>query len=120
MPTIEVKGKDLLEVVKQLPPKEFDAFINGALSLRAQPKASTLLRKETKRIKQIGHGLPVDLCKRQAELAGRLKKGTLTPAEHQELLEITHVKESRDAERAAAPVQVLMRQMGNQAPPIHV
>ena len=129
MPTIETRSKELLEAVKQLPPKEFDAFINGALSVRGHPKSATLSPKETKLIKQINRGLPVDLCKRQARLVGRLKRGTLTSAEHEELMTLTHQAESRDAERAAAllelaelrglPVRMLMKQMGIQAPPVH-
>lgn len=125
----KVKRLDLLEAAKQLPPAELEAFINGALSLRAQAKATTLSKKETKLIKQINRGLPAELCKRQAWLTGRLKKEILTATEHQELLHLTHMAESRDAERAAAllelaklrglPVRVLMKQMGIQAPPVH-
>jgi hypothetical protein len=36
MPTIEISGENLLDAVKQMPPEEFDAFIERALLLRAQ------------------------------------------------------------------------------------
>jgi hypothetical protein len=110
-------------------PEEFDAFIERALSLRTERRESRLSAKETRLIERINRGLPEELCKRYAQLAGRRKKGSLTAREHAELLELTHQAESRDADRAAAlvelaklrrlPVRALMKQMGIQAPPVH-
>jgi len=107
---------------------DFDAFLEEALLLR-NPSRPTLSAQETKLIRQINRGLPVDLRKRYAQLSGRQKKGTLTATEHKELLKLTHEAESRDADRAAAlvelaklrrlPVRTLMTQMGIKAPPIH-
>jgi hypothetical protein len=129
MPTIEVSAKELLEAVKQMPPEEFDAFIEQALSLRAQPRGASLSAEETQLILRINRGLPEAWCKRYAQLSQRRKKGKLTAAEHEELLKLTHEAESRDADRAAAllelaklrrlPMRVLMKQMGIQAQPIH-
>lgn len=128
MPTAARNGKDLLDAVKQMPPEDFDAFIEEALSLRKPPR-TTLSAQETKLIKQINRGLPVELRKRCSQLAGRQKKGILTATEHEELLKLTHEAENRDADRAAAlvelaklrrlPVRTLMKQMGIKAPPIH-
>jgi len=129
MPTLEAKGKELLEVVKQMPPEEFDAFIEQAVSLRPRPTSATLSGEATKLIKQINRGLPEGLSGRYAQLAARRKKGRLTAPELDELLELTHQVESRDAERAAAllelaklrgmPLRLLMKQMGLGTPPIH-
>jgi hypothetical protein len=128
MLTNAVNGKDLLDVVKRMPPEDFDAFIEQALSLRTPPRAR-LSAQETKLIKQINRGLSLQLRRRSAQLSGRQKKGNLTAQEHEELLKLTHEAESRDAERAAAlvelaklrrlPVGTLMKQMGIKAPPIH-
>ncbi len=128
MPTTAVNGKDLLEVVKRMPPADFDAFLEEALLLRKPPRA-TLSAQETKLITQINRGLPVQLRKRSAQLIGRQRKGVLTATEHKELLKLTHEAESRDAARASAlvelaklrrlPVRTLMTQMGIKAPPIH-
>ena len=128
MPTIEISEKELLEVVKRMTPEEFDAFIEQALALRAPPKAATLSAEETNLIQRINRGLPVDLCKRHAQLTMRRKKGNLTAEEHQELLELTRQAESQDVDRASAllelaklrrlPVRMLMKQMGIQAPAI--
>jgi hypothetical protein len=128
MPTTARNGQDMLDAVKQMPPEDFEAFIAAALSLR-RPALATLSAQETKLIKQINRGLPLELRKRCAQLRGRQKKGILAAEEHGELLRLTHEAESRDADRAAAlvelaklrrlPVRTLMKQMGIKAPPIH-
>lgn len=128
MAATHVNGKDVLDAVKQMRPSEFDAFLEKALSLRTQPRTATLSRIETRLIKRINRGLPGELCKRHAQLTRRRRRTSLSAAEHQELLNLTHEVESRDADRAAAlvelaklrglPVRVLMKQMGIEAPPI--
>jgi hypothetical protein len=129
MPTIEISPQNLLEAVKQMAPKEFDAFIERALSLRAPSKPSTLSARETKLISRINRGMPEKLSKRCGQLTQRLKKEILTADEHLELLELTREAENRDADRAAAllelaklrrvPLRILMKQMGIEPPPVH-
>ena len=105
MPTIEISGQNLLDAVKRMAPNEFDAFIEQALSLRAQPRPSTLSARETKLIARINRGLSEEFSKRYGHLTRRLKKELLTDDEHEELLELTRQAESLDAERAAAAAQ---------------
>jgi len=129
MATTQLNGHDLLEVVRQMPPREFDAFLEEAVSVRASSRAATLSRRETVLIKRINAGLPLTLQKRYAQLLGRRRRRDLTPEEQRELLKLTHDAESRDADRAAAlvdlaklrrvPVRVLMKQLGIKARPIH-
>jgi hypothetical protein len=129
MPTIEISGQSLLDAVKQMSPEEFDAFLERALSLRAQPKPTILSARETKLISRINRGLPEELCECYRQLRQRLKKKLLTADEHQELLKLTREAESRDADRAAAllelakarsvPLRILMKQMGIEPPPVH-
>jgi hypothetical protein len=129
MATIQISGQNLLDAVKQMVPEEFDAFIERALSLRAPPKPSTLSARETKLISRINRGLPEKLSKRYGQLTQRLKKKLLTADEHQELLELTREAENRDADRAAAlielakvrrlPLRILMKQMGIEPPQVH-
>src|SRR5207244_2931667 len=128
MAATQVPGNDVLEMVRQMPREEFDAFLEKALSLRTQPTADTLSPAETRLIKRINRGLSVELCKRYARLTRRRKKDSMSAKEREELLKLTHEIESRDAERAAAlvdlaklrrlPVRVLMKQLGIEAPPI--
>ena len=129
MPTIEVTGQNLLDAVKQMPPKEFDAFIERALSLRSGSKAPVLSPAETKLIERINRGLPEDVSKRTGRLIQRRRKGILTPEEHRELLDLAREAEARDADRAAAlldlaklrrvPLRALMKQLGIRPRPIH-
>jgi hypothetical protein len=129
MPTIEVNAKNLLDAVKQLAPEEFDALIDQAFSARSRTTKTRLSAEETKLIQRINLGLAPELSKRYTHLIGRRKRGRLTAKEHQELLQLVHEAESRDADRAAAllelakfrrlPVRILMKQMGIQPPEIH-
>jgi hypothetical protein len=129
VPTIEITGQDLLDAVKQMAPDEFDAFIKQALSQRPQPKTSTLSPRESKLIARINQGLPDELSKRCAQLQRRRKKKPLTDDERQELVELTNEAESRDADRAAAllelaklrrvPLRTLMKQMGIEPAPVY-
>jgi hypothetical protein len=126
MPTIESSNSELLNAVQQMAPEEFDAFIEQVLLLRAQSKVVTLSAEETRLMERINRGLPEELSKRYAQLIRKRKKVRLTSREHQELLELTNQAESRDADRAAAllqlaklrqmPLRALMKQLGIQAP----
>ena len=129
MANTTVNGRDLLDAVRKMSPEEFDVFLEEALLSRTQKKSSKLSTEETRLVKRINRGLPATLCRRYAQLTGRRKHDRLSPEQHQELLKLTHEAESRDAERAAAllelaklrrlPVRVLMKQMGIEAPQIH-
>ncbi|MCI0680819.1 MAG: hypothetical protein L0Y71_01835 [Gemmataceae bacterium] len=114
--------------MKRLGPDEFDKFIEQALALRARPRSATLSAAETRLLKRINRGLPEDCCRRYAQLVRKREKGSLTGAEHAELLKLTRTAESRDAERAAAlwelaqlrrvPLRTLVKQLGIKARPI--
>jgi hypothetical protein len=127
MATIEVSGPELLKAVQQLAPEELDAFLEKALLLRSQPKADKLSAEESRLIRRINRGLPEAVCDRYRRLSLKRKKKSLSDREHGELLKLTHELESRDAERAAAllelanlrqiPVRLLMKQMGIKATP---
>lgn len=129
MPPITANGKDLLELVKRMPPEEYATFIEKALAVRPSPRAATLSAKETRLIERINRGLPLETSNRYAHLIARRKKEDLSREELQELLQLTHVAESQDAERAAALLELaklrgvrmrfLMKQMGIQTPAIH-
>src|SRR5436309_2136739 len=129
MPTTESSGPDLLKAVQKLGPEELDAFLEQALSLRSLPRTGTLSAEESRLVKRINRGLPDRVRKRCAQLSLKQKRKTLTSTEHTELLALTHEAESRDAERAAAllelaklrgiPIRVLMKRMGIKAAPLH-
>ena len=110
-------------------PEELDAFLEKALLLRNQPRADKLSAEESRLIKRINRGLPEAVCSRYARLSQKRKKKSLSDKEHDELLKLTHELESRDADRAAAllelanlrriPLRLLMKQMGIKAAPVN-
>jgi hypothetical protein len=122
MPTNQISGPDLLKAVQQLGPAEFDAFLDEVLSQRKQPRPETLSAEESKLIKRINRGIPVEIGNRQKQLSRKRKKQALTDAEHAELVKLTDEVERRDADRAAAllklaklrrtPIRRLMKLMG--------
>jgi hypothetical protein len=127
--TIEVSGPELLKAVQQLGPEEFDAFLEKALLLRNQPRVVRLSAEESRLIKRINRGLPEAKRSRYAQLSLKRKKKSLSDKEQCELLKLTHEFESRDADRAAAllelanlrgiPIRLLMKQMGIKAAPLN-
>jgi predicted DNA-binding transcriptional regulator YafY len=129
MATIEVSAPELLKAVRQLPPDELDAFLEKALLLRHQPTANKLSAEESRLIKAINRGLPEAMRRRYALLSQKRKRNSLSDSEHAELLKLTHEFENRDADRAAAlldlatlrrvPIRLLMKQMGIKAAPVH-
>jgi FixJ family two-component response regulator len=128
MSTITTNGH-LLDAVKEMSAREFDEFMEKAISARRPKRAATLSPRETKLMARINRGLPADLSSRYAQLAARRKKACLTQEEHRELLQLTHQAESRDADRAVAllelsklrrvPLRLLMKQMGIGTPARH-
>jgi hypothetical protein len=127
MATIEVSGPELLKAVQQLAPEELDAFLEKALLLRSQPRADKLSAEESRLIQRINRGLPEAVFDRYSRLSQKRKKKSLSAKEQGELLKLTHELESRDADRAAAllelaslrqiPIRLLMKQMGIKAAP---
>lgn len=125
MPTIEISQESLLDAIKRMPPDEFDSFIERALIQRRAERSNILSANESTLISRINQGLTSELVKRSAQLIRRRDKGTLTTAEHQELVKLTEEAEFRDADRAEAllelaklrgvPLKKLMRQMGIKA-----
>jgi hypothetical protein len=71
MPTIEVHGKDLLDLVKQMTPEEYDAFMEKAVAARPRTCVTTLSAEEAKLIPRITRGRPPEMAKRYAHLIGR-------------------------------------------------
>jgi hypothetical protein len=128
MPTVALKGKELLKAVEKLNPDELKTFIQDVLYLRARKAAPSLSAKETELYQQIYKGLPEEMVKRYSALIKKRKKLSLTKAEHQELLTLSGKAENQDVERLTAlielaqlrkiSVEVLMDQLGLKAPPV--
>jgi hypothetical protein len=119
---------DLLQAVRGLGPEELDAFLEQVLALRKGPRTAVLSSKETRLMQQINRGIPHDIRTRYARLLRKRKDRTLTDSEREDLLKLTHEVETRDADRAAAlvelaelrrvPVRMLMKDLGIRAAPV--
>jgi hypothetical protein len=103
MPTIQVQTElsfdELLKAVKQLSASDLEQLMSQVIALQAQRKASSLPKAETDLLLKINQGLPADRQQRFNELVAKRQAETLTPEEHQELLQLTDDIEKSDAKR---------------------
>ncbi|MDW8234804.1 MAG: hypothetical protein RMJ54_18690 [Roseiflexaceae bacterium] len=130
MSTIRVEAhvstEQLLRAVEQLPEPDLDSFVAQVVMMRAQRAAPHLSHDETALLVQINRPLPPALQQRFDALVAKRQAETLTPAEHQELIDLTDQIEQHDAARLAALVQLaqlrqtslqqLMQSLGIQSP----
>lgn len=124
---------------------ELDQFIKGVAQLEtadleqvaeqvnlilAQRKVASLPQPETELLQRINQGLPESTQRRYNELRTKLETGTITPAEHQELLALVDIVEQADAERLQHLIELsqlrqvalndLIHQLGIRPPAVHV
>jgi hypothetical protein len=130
MPTIHVEarvsGDDLLAAARQLGPAEFQQFVTGVLSLRAERHAPRVSAAEADLLLRINTGLPEGVRQRCRELGDKRQNGTLAPEEQAELVRLTDDVERQQADRVAALAELaqlrrvslsaLMDQLGIRAP----
>ena len=96
---IEIDLDEVLKSVAQLGPHELEQVVNQFIALQARRRAASLSPAETELLQQINQGLPSTLRSRYTELNAKLYDETITPAEHEELLQLTDQIEQSDAER---------------------
>lgn len=105
MPTVQVTSRieiDFEEVLKgiaRLQMNDLERFVDHVVALQAQRRAHSLPKNEAELLQKINQGLPAEARKRYAELNAKLHEETITPEEHQELLQLVDRIELADAER---------------------
>ncbi len=105
MPTVQVKSKieidfdEVLNGIASLEANVMEQFVDKVIALQAQRRARSLPKNEAELLQKIYQGPPVEIRKRHAELNLRLHEETITPDEHQELLQLIDRLELADAER---------------------
>ncbi len=126
MPTIQIEAnlssEQLLNAARQMSRRELSQFIGQVLALRARHEAPVLPAAESELLLQINQPIPADLQRRYEELIARRDERTLSPAEHQELLQLTDQVELLEAERVRHLIELarwrkvslddLMRRLG--------
>ena len=126
---IEIDLDEVLKSVAQLEPNELEQVVNQLIALQARQRAVSLSTTETDLLQQINQGLPPTIRPRYEELNAKLHEETITPAEHEELLQLSDQIEQADAERLRhlialaqlrhVSIDPLMDQIGIRRPPVH-
>ena len=126
---IEIDLDEVLKSVAQLEPNELEQVVNQLIALQARQRAVSLSTTETDLLQQINQGLPPTIRPRYEELNAKLHEETITPAEHEELLQLSDQIEQADAERLRhlialaqlrqVSIDTLMDQIGIRRPPVH-
>lgn len=103
MSRVEIKTElpfdELLKAVAQLDLPDLEDLLSEVIALQAQKKAPNLSGPETDLLLKINQGLPAEVQNRFDELVAKRQDETLTPDEHQELLDLTNQIEQSDAQR---------------------
>ena len=126
---IEIDLDEVFKSVAQLEPNELEQVVNRLIAIQARQRAVSLSTTETDLLQQINQGLPPTIRPRYEELNAKLHEETITPAEHEELLQLSDQIEQADAERLRhlialaqlrqVSIDTLMDQIGIRQPPVH-
>jgi hypothetical protein len=119
---IKLSPSDLLRAVEQLEVEDLDAFTQSVIALRAARAAPGLAADEARLLEKIGEPPERHLQQRYDQLVQRRREETLTPEEHQELLQLSDQMEALDVRRVEAlaelarirgvTLRVLMQELG--------
>ena len=108
MPTINVEAhvstSELLRAAEQLDAQELEQFVQATLALQAKRKAPAVGHEEAVLLERINQPVPQPLQARYDALVAKRRAETLTPADYQELLQLTDAIEQHAAERVQALV----------------
>lgn len=120
--------KQLLQAIDQIEVSELRPFVSEVLARASQRLAPSLPTEESELLQKINRGLPAAIEQRSRELDARRRAGTLTAAEHEELLRLIDQIEAAQVERLANLVALaefrgtslpkLMNDLGLEPPPV--
>lgn len=93
----QVSTDELLKAVGQLSPPELEQFAFRVRALEAQRKAPSLPRAEAELLLRINQGVTPEVQRRYDQLIAKRRAESLTPDEHEELLQLTDQIENIEA-----------------------
>jgi hypothetical protein len=96
---VELEFDEVLKGVERLETDELEQFLAKVMTIRAQRRAPSLPQVETELLQKINQGVPLAVRSRYDELHEKMLDETLTPDEHQELINLSDQIEFADAER---------------------
>ncbi|MBI3327249.1 MAG: hypothetical protein HYZ81_11180 [Nitrospinae bacterium] len=123
---IEIDFDEVLHGLARLEPSDLAQLVERVIALQARRRAPSLPKNEADLLQKINQGPPPEVRRRSAELTAKLRDETITPAEHQELMQLIDQLELADAERLQdmialaqlrqISVDALMQQLGIRPP----
>jgi hypothetical protein len=121
---IEIDFEEVLQGMARLQMQDLERFVDRVIALQAQRRAPSLPKQEAELLQKINQGLPIEVRRRYAELNDKLHEETITPEEHQELLQLAsvmrdvksrifirgrenHLCQNKNPDPASSPIEVL-------------
>lgn len=96
---VEIDLEEMLNGIARLEADELEKFIDKALALQARRRAPSFSKDESDLLEKINEGMSADEWMRYEALNNKLHEETISPDEHQELLQLIDHIEQADAER---------------------
>ena len=122
MPTIQIETEQLLNAALQMPRPELERFITKLYALKAREEVPNLSAAETQLLLKINQDLAPAARARMNELIERRQAHLITPAELDELIQLTDQAEAIGVERLKCLIELaalrnttlddLMQQLG--------
>lgn len=91
--------ENLVQAAERLPLTELTDLVQDLLRLQARRQAPVLPQQEADLLQQINQGLPLEQQRRYETLIEKRLAETLTPAEHQEFMQLNQTVEQRNVAR---------------------
>ena len=107
----QVSTEELFRAIEHLSPGDFADVVERVLVMRANRVATHADQPETDLLSRINNGTPVEMQKRFDELVAKREVESISPEELSELIDLTELIETRDAERLEA-LNALARSRG--------
>ena len=107
----QVSTEELFRAIEHLSPGDFADVVERVLVMRANRVATHADQSETNLLSRINNGTPVEMQKRFDELVAKREVESISPEELSELIDLTELIETRDAERLEA-LNALARSRG--------
>jgi len=123
---IEIDFDEVLNGLARLETSDLAQLVERVIALQARRRAPSLPKHEADVWQKMNQGPSPEVRRRYAELSAKVREDTITPEEHQELVQLIDQIEWADAERMQAmmavaqvrqiSVDALMQQLGIRPP----
>jgi len=122
MSDLQIEHDQLLNAALQMPRPELERFVAKLFALKAREETPNLSEAETRLLLKINQDLPPAARKRMNELISKRQSRLISPAELEELIQLTDQSEAIGVERLKCLIELaslrnvtpdeLMRQLG--------